>query len=389
METEDSLQKDESDQKSPILFNPAAKRLNSTWRLPEWVNFSYATVQHRPYHPRHRSPNPFRPQSEEFPRSDLKSQDVERVPRHASEAPRGSSINEFPWGGVSRTRETGTYQPFSNALGTVVNHPPPVPWDDETTVDLPYDNPFYTKAFDNVLWLPRDPFGTLDLNDTIDLRVSLCVDPIAGQLGSWLGLDDTSSSPEEIPQGPNLNQQPSQISLRPVNGTEDIVLPPVIARRVNSRESDMEWTMRPRRPSNYHRKFSGATTSSGENGVQPSVLRRDSLLGDNRSPGRARSSSVLSLTSSHLQSRSQVLGQNPALQIHAEVLVPTNASTSRLSHVSPSTSNNVTTRQAIFNEVLAEERAAMVDQIEDEAADTQKAASSKSWLTAWMFNRRE
>ncbi|KAG6857148.1 hypothetical protein H0H87_008718 [Tephrocybe sp. NHM501043] len=372
-DTDKSLQKDENDLSTPVLAHSPMQRSILTWRLPEWFNFSYATVQRRPNHPRRRQPNPFRPQSQEFSRLNAISQDVER-------------------GDISLKKEKSeSHQPpLSDVSGPVVDHLAPVPWDDETTVDLPYDNPFYTRTFDNVLWLPRDPFGILDLDDTIDLRVSLCVDDAAGQLGSWLGFDETSS-PEGLSEEPkDLSHQLSYGSLRPVNGMEDIDLPAVIAHRVNSRESDVEWAVRPKRPSSYRRKFSGATTSSSETGVtrRPSALRGDSVQGD--LGGRARSSSMLSATPSYLLARSQAMGQSSVLQVHTEVLsAPTNASTSRLSHVSYAHSNNVTAREAIFNEVLAEERAAMVDQIEEEQANTQKAASSKSWLTAWMFNRQE
>ncbi|KAG6907871.1 hypothetical protein DXG01_007035, partial [Tephrocybe rancida] len=388
-DTEASFQKDQTDLNDPVATKLPPQRPILTWRLPEWVNFSYATAQHRPKHARRRQPNPFRPQSQDFTRLNSMSQDVERVTRHASEAPRKSSFSEFPWGGVSPTKEKGMYQPLVEVSGSVVEHHPPVPWDDETTVDLPYDNPYYTKAFANVLWLPRNPSGILDLDETIHLKVSLCVDIVAGQLGSWLGVGETSS-PEEMPEAEtSLKHQTSQGSLHPVNGTEDIDLPPVIAQRVRSKEHDVEWTLRPRRPSTFRRKFSGATTASSDTGIsrRPSAFRGDSSQGVD---GRARSSSILSTSPSFLQTRSHILGQSSVLQVPAEVLsAPTNASTSRLSHLSYTHSNNVTTRQAIFNEVLAEERAAMVDQFEDEEADTQKAASGKSWLTAWMFSRQD
>ncbi|KAF5382774.1 hypothetical protein D9615_002912 [Tricholomella constricta] len=407
VESGEDSQKDLNDLSGTALITSKHHRHPSilTWKLPEWVNFSYSTMQHRRHHPRRRQPNPFRPQSQEFSRLKSMSEDIQRETRHASEAPQKASINEFPWGGVSRTAANGTTHPnLTDTTGPVVEHPPPVPWDDETTVDLPYDNPFYTRTFDNVLWLPRNPFGILDLDDTVDLKVSLCVDVAAGQLGTWLGLRETSS-PGEIPesQSSSPGRQSSATDALLVDGTEEINLPPVIAQRVQSKEEGVEQTMRPRRPSAYRRKLSSATmtsTGTAQGPKRPSVPRDNSLPhnfrsfsdGNRQSPGRGRSSSILSiLQPPHMQrsrSTEHEFGQRPTLEVHAEVLSrPPNASNSHLSLASRARSHNVSAREAIFNEVLAEEKAALIDRIEDEEAETQKAASTKSWLTAWMFRK--
>lgn len=71
----------------------------------------------------------------------------------------------------------------------VMPHPPLQPWEDIP----PYqrmrgynDQPGYTDDYDDFLWLPRDPLSTLDLDDTVEMRLSLttsCGGP--GRIGDW------------------------------------------------------------------------------------------------------------------------------------------------------------------------------------------------------------
>ncbi|RDB18089.1 Calcium permeable stress-gated cation channel 1 [Hypsizygus marmoreus] len=413
-------QKDVLDQSETNLIKPR-RQLSSvlTWKLPAWVNFSYSTMRNRPHHPQRRQPNPFGPHGQNFARLNSMSQDIERVSRSASEVHPKPSLNEFPWGGVSLSK------PIMLALGStngnlggsalVVPHPPPVPWDDETTVDLPYDNPFYTRSFANVLWLPRNPCGVLDLDDTVDLKESFSVETSAGKLGTWLGFRQTTP-PEELSEGDisPLIQPSSQTALSaPVDGTEEIDLPPVIAKRVQSKEVGVEQTARPRRPSIHrHRVISSEKNSLGsasgreigEGPRRPTILGATSLPlnfrsfseGNDSRPGRGRSSTIMSaltLPPSAPRSRSQEndFGLRPDLPVHTVVAAgPGSIAGSRISlapsHMKP---QNVTASQAIFHEVLAEEQAALIDRIEDEAAETQKATTTKSWLTSWMFRKRE
>ncbi|WVQ62071.1 uncharacterized protein L199_000206 [Kwoniella botswanensis] len=58
----------------------------------------------------------------------------------------------------------------------VAPHPVLQPWEDIP----PYyrsrgydDQPTYTDTYDDFLWLPRDPLSTLDLDDTVEMRVAL------------------------------------------------------------------------------------------------------------------------------------------------------------------------------------------------------------------------
>lgn len=79
-----------------------------------------------------------------------------------------------------------------------------VPWEDIP----PYwrsrgydDQPAYTEAYDDFLWLPRDPLSTLDLDDTIEMRASLTTS--AGGDGHFGGFDeeDEEEVVEEVGEG--------------------------------------------------------------------------------------------------------------------------------------------------------------------------------------------
>jgi len=236
-----------------------------TWKFPAWVNFSY-TPRHKPLHQR-RKPKPLAPKCRSFTRLHSISQDIQQDnkvdPRmHAEPA---TSFRR-PSTSTRLGPITDNFLGTTEITGPVVAHRSPIPWDDQTTVDLPYDNPFYTRTYDDVLWLPRNPCGTLNLDDTIDLKISLTTEVSAGQLGTWPGVLDTNLL--QMPQGKDgdfelLEHQSNAVitSLPPIDGTEDIDLPPVIASRVRSGEDGVEQAVRPRRPSAYPRQTTGGDLS--------------------------------------------------------------------------------------------------------------------------------
>ena len=48
------------------------------------------------------------------------------------------------------------------------------------------DQPAYTDDYDDFLWLPRDPLSTLDLDDTVEMRLSLTTSTGgSGRIGDW------------------------------------------------------------------------------------------------------------------------------------------------------------------------------------------------------------
>ncbi|KIM43405.1 hypothetical protein M413DRAFT_69962 [Hebeloma cylindrosporum] len=410
---------------------PSPRASVFTWRLPAWVNFSYSTMNQRGHRPQHRRPNPFGPHKDKDLTEPVqirpRVQEAHKPEKRAEE----TAVNEikitpdgYPWNmPVSPHPKNdpailNTNIDTLSMTGPVVRHPPPLPWDDQGTIDLPYDNPFYTRTIDNVLWLPRNPAGILDLDDTVDLKVAIPVDATAGRLGTWLGLGETESPDEQydstpdaasadyIPKSPGIPHTP----LPEVDGTEEIDLPLVIAKRVQAKDG-VENTLRSRKSSLFIRKASGDKGGSvGPSSPLPLSMRRRptvterpnlasfrSFSAEGPSPNRARSSSTLQIprpttARSRSSGADQELGVRPDAHAQAD-FVAANQSGSRVSlNVNVpkmSRTQNVSAAQAIFHEVLEEERQALHDRLEEETAEATKSQSTKSWLTSWMFRRSE
>ncbi|PBK97545.1 hypothetical protein ARMGADRAFT_1076012 [Armillaria gallica] len=219
------------------------------WQLPAWVTLFFAKDRRQPNDPSAGGPNPSCTEHRSFSRlGSGTSQAEENEP--PSRLAAGSKL-EPP---LSPTAPPVEPMPRTEDDLPVVPHPPPVSWDDLTTADLPYDNPYYTRAISNALWLPRNPCGLLDLDDTVDLKTSITVEASAGKIGTWIGIPETESPL----QMSTLSLYPSHVSSPPserrassfaVDGTEEIDLPPAIARRVEVKEGDIEQAAAPRRAS--------------------------------------------------------------------------------------------------------------------------------------------
>jgi len=307
---------------------------------------------------------------------------------------------------------TSTY--FSLDNKPVVSHPPPIPWDDQRTPDLPYDNPFYSRLIDNVLWLPRNPCGLLNLDDTVDMKTSLTVELTAGQLGTFpIGVLERASpgeisqtSPTPLMDTPDTTASPVSFTheLPQVDGTEEIELPTTIAKRVQAGEADVEHATKSRRT--YRGKLSGAARSTLSLVSRPGLHRHASFTSNQISSlhstadrrnlqGRDRSHSIMSALQfpppvQQAKSSDHELGFRHETQSLTNT-VPTNASASRLSlarpMLRPSRSQNLSASSAIFREVLAEEESAKNVHIMEEQTEASKAQNNKSWLTSWMFKK--
>lgn len=414
-----------------------------TWKLPAWVDFSYASVHQRTKATQRRLPNPFGPHADKEPPATspaplaiTETRRIGRSPLSSSPEPESPievvkkvTPDGYPWNmpETTTTRDPGVMNLRHDTVATsgpVIPHPAPAPWDDQALVDLPYDNPFYTRTIDNVLWLPRNPMGVLSLDDTVDLRVAIPVEVSAGRLGTWLGLEETASPEEQLPiVGPSSDSTPRLSTPRSpflapsgapdVDGTEDIDLPAVIARRVQAKEGGVSQTVRPRRSSVFPRKATGIAGA-----MSLSLQQRRPTLSDAERPpqlagsfGRATGASTMSVAAGRARSASYVsalhlstptppaeaprgvsaavdeFGARPDAHAQAD-FVAANSSSSRLSLGGAprlARSQNVSTATAIFHEVLEEERAALRDRIEEEASEATKMQHTKSWLTSWMF----
>lgn len=390
-------------------FNWLNSRLSILpWRLPAWINFSYSRLRVGQQPQRDRHPSPFEPQKEKG------STLAEPCEVRASEqfSPQEGSSN------VTKSAPGQAYPPNNPEkkdlrvlnigldkldCNIIVPHPPPAPWDDQAVLDLPYDNPFYTRIIDNVLWLPRNPACVLDLDDTVDMKTSITVEASAGKLGTWLGLGETvSSTPlsQNIPNTPPVEQiarSPAIPGLPEVDGTENIDLPPIIAQRVQAKESGVEQTLRTRKSAVYPRRLSSADKSSITNPAslriqRPQTPERPTIASYRSfSDSRPRSASVVSAplasppdTVERIGS-DQELGTRPDAHAQAELV----ANTSRLSLAPPKLSRtpNVSAAHAIFHEVVQEERQALWNRLEEETAEANQSKNTKSWLTSWMFKK--
>ncbi|KAF9498980.1 hypothetical protein BDN71DRAFT_1464773 [Pleurotus eryngii] len=372
----------------------------------KWANVAYNTVRQRPPRPLRRKPIPFQSQSSNQPFKRLKS--VSRSHADRGRRSTNSRTRAFVNGTIAPDAastvhlETLPRKANTDPNVAVKRHPPPDPWDDETICDLPYDNPFYSRSISNELWLPRNPVGILDLDDTVDFRTSLTVVPTPHQLGMWFGIPETASPrPMSIDLPPDIHE-PSTEDHSPstpatpcvLTGSEDIDLPAIIAQRVQAGEADIDRAPPPRRPTSPRRKASGEGAASS--------MRRPSILSIQPQSGyrsfsagstiqqRPRSNSILSGFGSTLpldRSRSaEETGLRP--DNHAHVDFVANVSASHLSLAPPqlTRARNISTHEAVVYEVMAEEEQAMASRLEEEQAEAEKA-TTKSWLTSWMFKK--
>ncbi|KAJ3997551.1 hypothetical protein F5050DRAFT_1877098, partial [Lentinula boryana] len=392
----------QTQQDSSVHHSPSTLKSKFSLRLPDWISSTYATIRQRPHNIAHRAPIPFSEDRPAFSR--LKSMHSTAV---------GSPGNSPP---AIAALSTVAHE----ILGPVTAHPPPVSWDDQSTLDLPYDNPYYTRAISNVLWLPRNPCGTLDLDDTVDLKVAISVHPETSQLAPQTGVSGELRSPsdasEPIPNSSRLSPPPFTIdggasilssnsgdnnealslaSEPEVDGTEDIELPEILAKRAQKKD-DVDSSARPRRPSLFQqRQNERASTFTLGSHRRPST-------GHHQSSGTRSISDVATRTKPQKQKsimslfddRSHDIDPGARPDAHAQAdLVIAHPAPSRISvePVPPSLKRAVTisAHRAIYYEIIAEEQQAFEQRLEEEQTEVDKNHSTKSWFTRWMFKKAE
>lgn len=224
------------------------------------------------------------------------------------------------------------------------------------SLDRTYENPYYTRPIRDFLWLPRNPTGLLDLDDTVDLNKALTSEPSTGELGVWY-----EGSGSSVP--PHLATVASQASVveeaRTYHGDEDIILPAGIASRVDKleeEESDPESASPPRPRARRNSSAHASSIRSGRPAIEHrtsafSARRRESSMASNTSPPRPAAMSP----------RVSAFGAASAA------------------------GTTITAREAVVGEVLAEEEQAAVEQAEEaeeEQAESEKRASR--WWSPWF-----
>ena len=247
-------------------------------------------------------------------------------------------------------------------------------------VDLPYDNPFYTRAVDTSLWLPRNPCGPSNLDDTVKMRVSLTIEHAAGELGTHRYRLPERKSPGEMSQiSPSSMMTQSDNVASPISftcehtatdGTQEIELLPAIVKRVQAGEADVERIPRLRTSSGHCGKSLGSAAKSAQSlGSSPGHGLKGPCLSitsnDREHPGRSRSHSILSTLQLPPPVQHVMLSEHEMAircEEHSQIdEIPTSASTSQLSLLPPlvllpSRTQTLSTSDAIFREVLAEEQ---------------------------------
>ncbi|OBZ71410.1 hypothetical protein A0H81_08778 [Grifola frondosa] len=381
-----------------------------TWRLPIKINFPYATIHRRPSKGARRRPNPFGP-------SHTNGSDTRLHPTSSTagllrerSVTAGPSLAAWQESDVVEDNSPITSEDLSRPK-PVARHPPHPAWDDESSPNHPYDNPFYTRAISDVLWLPRDPLGLLDLDDTIDLRISLTCQPSAGKLGAWpednfivTGL--SGAFPTSIGSFDDALSFTTQY--RHLDGTEEIDLPADIASRVESiyNEDDVEVAI-PRRPSHFKRRRASDVSTPPNLGVRrPSTFDAGSALGFrsfslNSGPSGSSRGPPSFLSSSDRRRRNRSVSVDHELGMRTDSQTrPSQMARSTLSVVdspasasftnirNPMAPRVVSTTEAVRHEVLKEEQDVLEESlVEDPEAG--KVGETRSWLTSWMFAKDE
>lgn len=380
-----------------------------TWKLSNTMGFSYgATLPRR--HAHHRQPNPFGPRSSAESSSPLQpsSSRAALLKKPASDTKHFQSLASqelIREASLEHVKEAPS-QEHHDLHALVSPHPPHPVWDDEPNQDTPYDNPYYTRSISDTLWLPRDPTGILNLDDTVDLRVSITSEPGAGRLGVWDEEEFIGSALSSVFAG-SFGSADDTSSVRrssaQVDGTEVINLPPGIASRVeaSSRESGAASNLHPRLPLGKVRTSSNSTR-------RPIVFRRASAPLEDSSHASPRSVSQGSQPGSSIprpdpsyfslpppRSRHRgpsfsTLGVGSPSEIPVQRVstlaasIRSRATSGNFPH-SPGMASIISTRDAVVEEAIAEEQEVVAEQSRKEECE-QERAKPRSWLTSWMYS---
>ncbi|KAH9912692.1 uncharacterized protein BXZ73DRAFT_107327 [Epithele typhae] len=377
------------------------------WNLPVRLSFAYSTIASRPRKaPRHH-PNPFKPsrRSDSIAPLNVMAEDADDGASPSSSAPAGA------WREPSDNMEFPTENP-QETPAVVTRHSPHPRWEDESSPNHTYENPYYTRDIDNFLWLPADPLETLNLDDTINLRMSLTTQPGAGRLGPWRDEDfietglslNLATSFGSIEEDEETGSTTNGSFYRRLDGSEQIRLPPVIASRVAAGEDDVE-TAGPIQQRTTKRRKSSIRSNSGTSHL--SVGRADD-------PG---SSEYRSTSIGSAVSNMSSIGSPPAFMLPTDPRrrnrramsmdhemgvrrpnrIPSFGARSTVSVVDPkpgttppvyshgTMSRTISVHDAVYGVAIVEEEDALLEEHEREAEEAEQLKQPKTWLTAWMF----
>jgi len=375
-----------NNQNKPLTSKEDAKdaesRISSrfrAWRLPRWTRFSYTTDPGRMRPTQRRQPIPFHYRERSVSKVDSTSPPA---------ALRSPTLQEH---------QAGT----SGTTSLVTRHPPHPIWDDEPRHDIPYDNPYYARPITNTLWLPRNIFGVLNLDDTVELRHSLTSESSNEDLGLEVAHDiaslyDSPTRSPDVERGSVFPVIPNQYS-----GEEDIDLPEGIRNRVMAMDRNEEIdSVDEHRPSLFRQRFSSNGTSGQSSALRipRGITTRSQTVDEHprtqsqtfEPSGEPLRQRAMTLTGHQQDSPTQVYTKSdpvlrPDLHAQAELIRSTASIIPRGSRIS--IAGNVPTGEAVLNEAIAEEQIAAEERLKKEEAEAiqHNRRLAPAWVASWFY----
>ncbi|KAF8578198.1 hypothetical protein K439DRAFT_1663846 [Ramaria rubella] len=386
-----------------------------TWKLRHGIEFAYASVPARPQRATRRAANPFGPTSSftritslekpEWPQqtmhrdiTDMEGELQPNVPALASvddNAPLGPPFQEEVHKSPVRHNTTATHRITNPSI--VTPHAKLANWDDCPYLNKPYENPFYVAPVDNFLWLPRNPFGVLDLDDSVDMHQALTSEPGAAKIGQWMNetVEDRLSALGPLVETPTSIQSPDSHHHelvresfpfpidRPLSGTEEISLPSIISARVQHIDQEDEIDHASPHRSSFGRSSYSRRMSNTRGPSTAEAIRRATFSHTGQSlPLSVRAYDPVNVPDIQAQ----------AVFMESTISIPMSTYTTRGSRLvtrqEKSNAASVPVRDAVVGEIIAEEKVEAMDRIRREQEEQRLKESQKpSWWNGWLWHR--
>ncbi|KAF8517159.1 hypothetical protein BU17DRAFT_50176 [Hysterangium stoloniferum] len=284
-------------------------------------------------------------------------------------------------------------------------------WDDSPRLDRPYENPYYVAPIENFLWLPRNPFGVLDLDDSVDLHQALTSEVGAGKLGQWMDEagepfksqpDPLVETPDSLPP-PDVTEQDSRSSFpfipsRRPSGNEGISMSSVLSARANRTEHEVEvdHTIRPpsilRTASHYSDSESRRYTAPRRRRSSAFSISKPLMTGSEQAAsGVFAPIYQVDTARSQQRSRSKIYDpvREPDVQAQGAFLDSTlSISLSQREQRQKSTGSAIPVREAVVGEIIVEEQVEAMERIWREEEE-QRRAEKPSWWNGWLWHKNQ
>jgi hypothetical protein len=355
-----------------------------TWRGPHTFPFSYAASPPHAHRNTGRHPIPFENADTLYTQTQMRADSPRAIEYHAESIMRNDA------------QPRDVIPSFEDSLVSL--RPPHPRWNDEPDPDHPYDNPYYTKPIGNSLWLPRNPCGQLNLDDTVSLTTALTSAENAGVLGSWL----VGSSQRLPPPHPSSDIRPSPLHDPPLesshewpvamrrrfSGNEQIVLSPRMASRISSTDvRDVPQPKHPSLPRSLRKSFQHyGTDVDAAHKARPRAgsFRRSQGFGPWPHSGSLPSQGWWKRSASLDPKLVAATGLLPDTQ--AQVELSLSGEPQAIEHPVEETPT-VTSAEAVAHEAIVEEQAAAEDRMTREEEEAEQNTKEHPWWMSWLFSR--